>query len=101
MCGFRIYPLAPVLALSRRVNVGSKMDFDTDLIVRLHWCGVRVISCPSKVVYPEAGVSNFRLWRDNVLISWMHTRLLLGMLLRSPFLLARKIRRMFGVGVDS
>jgi hypothetical protein len=37
-------------------------------------------------------VSHFRVWRDNVQISWMHTRLFFGMLPRIPRLLLRKWR---------
>jgi len=90
MCGFRVYPLAVTLTLAREVNLGSRMDFDTEVLVRLHWRGVANKNVPTRVIYPEHGISNFRLWRDNLAISWMHTRLLLGMLLRSPLLLARR-----------
>lgn len=96
MCGFRIYPLAPTLSLAHSVTLGSRMDFDTEVLVRLHWRGVATISVPTRVVYPEHGISNFRLWGDNLAISWMHTRLVLGMLIRSPMLLARKVRRLRG-----
>jgi hypothetical protein len=43
------------------------------------------------VRYPEDGVSHFRVWRDNLLISAMHTRLFFGMLWRAPMLLLRKL----------
>ncbi|WP_020208026.1 glycosyltransferase family 2 protein [Gilvimarinus chinensis] len=92
MCGYRVYPLASVVDLSRQVTLGGRMDFDTEVLVRLYWRGVRVISLPTRVVYPEHGVSNFRLWRDNVVISWMHTRLVCGMLLRLPKLLYWALR---------
>jgi len=36
-------------------------------------------------------VSHFKVWLDNVLISRMHARLFLGMLLRAPLLLWRKV----------
>jgi hypothetical protein len=73
------------------VRVGRRMDFDSDVLVRLHWRGARIINQPTRVTYPEDGVSHFRMWRDNVLISSMHARLFLGMLLRSPVLLWRKV----------
>lgn len=91
MCGFRVYPLAVLLPLLERVRVGRRMDFDSDVLVRLHWRGARIINQPTRVTYPEDGVSHFRMWRDNVLISSMHARLFLGMLLRSPVLLWRKV----------
>jgi glycosyltransferase involved in cell wall biosynthesis len=90
MCGFRVYPLAPALALIERARIGRRMDFDTEIIVRLHWDGVPVRNRPTRVTYPDDGVSHFDLWRDNLRISAMHTRLFFGMLWRLPRLLARK-----------
>ncbi|WP_374602367.1 glycosyltransferase family 2 protein [Arenimonas sp.] len=92
MCGFRVYPLAPTVALIDREHIGTRMDFDTEIIVRLYWQGLAVRDCPTRVTYPEHGVSHFRMLRDNVRISAMHTRLFFGMLLRLPRLLARKVR---------
>lgn len=91
MCGFRVYPVAASLAVADRARIGHRMDFDTDIMVRLYWRGVPVLSVPTAVRYPEGGISNFRLWRDNVRISWMHTRLTCGMLPRLPVLLWRNI----------
>jgi glycosyltransferase involved in cell wall biosynthesis len=93
MCGFRVYPLAPVLALISRRNIGRRMNFDTDILVRLYWDGLAMVNAPTRVRYPSDGVSHFRLWFDNVLITRMHLTLLCGMLLRLPVLLARKWRR--------
>ncbi len=90
MCGFRVYPVAPVNALAARRSIGVRMNFDTDILVRLFWTGLQVINLPTRVSYPSDGVSHFRVWRDNVLISWMHTQLFFGMLPRIPRLLARK-----------
>ena len=67
------------------------MDFDTDVLVRLSWAGVRVRNLPTRVTYPADGVSHFDLWRDNVRISLMHARLFFGMLPRLPRLLARRL----------
>ena len=91
MCGFRVYPLAPTLALIERVCIGTRMDFDVEIAVRLVWAGVPVVNMPTRVQYPEDGISHFRVWRDNLRISWMHTRLFFGMLLRLPLLLWRKL----------
>jgi glycosyltransferase involved in cell wall biosynthesis len=90
MCGFRIYPLAATLPLLARASLGRRMDFDTEIAVRLVWAGVPVVNQPTRVHYPPGGISHFRVWRDNVLISAMHTRLFFGMLWRLPRLLARK-----------
>ena len=91
MCGFRLYPLATLIPLLDEVRVGRRMDFDSDVIVRLHWRGVPVLDEPTRVTYPQDGISHFRLWRDNALISAMHARLFLGMLWRAPLLLWRKV----------
>jgi glycosyltransferase involved in cell wall biosynthesis len=90
MCGFRVYPLAAVNALAARRRIGRRMNFDTDILVRLFWEGLRVINLPTRVSYPADGTSHFRVWRDNVQISWMHTVLFFGMLARLPRLLARR-----------
>jgi len=91
MCGFRVYPLEPVVKLFDQARLGRRMDFDSELLVRLHWRGVRIVNLPTRVRYPIDGVSHFQLVRDNVLISGMHARMLAGMLLRLPLLLWRKV----------
>ncbi len=91
MCGFRVYPLAPVVSLIDQVQLGRRMDFDPELLVRLHWRGIPLVSLPTRVSYPMDGISHFKLLWDNVLISHMHARLLVGMLLRLPVLLWRKV----------
>jgi len=92
MCGFRVYPLASVVALIDSTRLGRRMDFDPEVLVRLHWRGVPVVNVPTRVTYPRDGVSHFRYVADNVLIVGMYARLVLGMLLRSPVLLWRKLR---------
>ena len=93
MCGFRVYPLAPVLQLFGEARLGRRMDFDPEVLVRLHWRGLRIVSIPTRVTYPQDGLSHFRLGLDNWLITRMHARLAFGMLVRSPFLLWRKVTR--------
>ncbi len=90
MCGFRLYPLDTVTRLVGEETIGRRMDFDSEILVRLFWRGVRVISLPTRVTYPSDGVSHFDVWRDNVRISRMHTRLFFGMLRRAPRLLWRR-----------
>jgi predicted LPLAT superfamily acyltransferase/GT2 family glycosyltransferase len=93
MCGFRVYPLAEALQVAGDVPMGRYMDFDPEIMVRLYWAGVPVRFLPTQVVYPEDGLSNFDVWRDNLRISWMHTRLFFGMLPRVPGLLRRHRHR--------
>ncbi|MFM5378083.1 glycosyltransferase family 2 protein [Aeromonas dhakensis] len=80
MCGFRVYPLASTCALLEWVALGRRMDFDTEVMVRLHWAGVPMRFVPTRVIYPVDGRSHFRLFRDNLDISWMHTRLVCRLL---------------------
>lgn len=91
LCGFRVYPLAATVALLKCTRVGARMDFDPDIAVRLYWAGAAIRNVETRVVYPEGGVSHFRMFRDNVRISWMHTRLLVGMLMRIPQLLRWRV----------
>ena len=91
MCGFRVYPLAPVVRLIDEARLGRRMDFDPEVLVRLHWRGMKIVSLPTRVTYPQDGLSHFRLGLDNWLITKMHARLAVGMLLRSPMLLWRKV----------
>ena len=82
MCGFRVYPVEAALLAGAW---GDAMDFDPEIAVRLVWRGLPVANLPTRVRYftrEEGGVSHFRMLRDNALISWMHTRLVLGALLR-------------------
>ncbi|KGT95553.1 acyltransferase [Erwinia typographi] len=90
MCGFRVYPLAPCLALTSRHPVGQRMDFDTEIMVRLYWQGTPARFIPTRVTYPQDGLSHFDALHDNLRISWMHTRLFFGMLPRIPSLLRRR-----------
>lgn len=95
LCGFRVYPLSQVERILDRYHVGVRMDFDTEILVKAVWLGAPLHFVPTKVIYPEKGVSHFHYWRDNALLIALHTRLLLGMLVRSPALLLRRIRSFF------
>ena len=92
MCGFRVYPLAPSLALINSVKLGKRMDFDPEILVRLAWRNQPMRWLPTKVHYPLDGLSHFRLFHDNALISGMHTKLFFGMLLRLPSILWRRCK---------
>ncbi|AJQ55791.1 TPA: glycosyltransferase family 2 protein [Aeromonas hydrophila] len=94
MCGFRVYPLAATCALLDRVALGRRMDFDTEVMVRLYWAGVAVRFVPTRVIYPADGSSHFQLWRDNRDISWMHTRLVCRLLWDQLLRLCRWPRRL-------
>jgi glycosyltransferase involved in cell wall biosynthesis len=89
MCGFRVYPLAPLIALDRRCRLGERMTFDIEVLVRLYWAGLEIINVPTPVTYPKNGVSHFRAWADTARISCVHALLFFGMLQRLPTLIAR------------
>ena len=93
MCGFRAYPLESCIYLLEHTNLGRRMDFDVEIMVRLFWQGVQIDFFETRVIYPEGGLSHFNAIKDNVLISWMHTKLFFGMLWRMPTLVARKFSR--------
>lgn len=87
MCGFRFYPVSDVMRLSRKYHFGSRMTFDTDIIVKLFWEGTDILNVPTKVSYPADGISHFRGFRDNMQISQMHACHFFGMLVRFPKLM--------------
>ncbi len=91
MCGFRLYPIAPAVALDDRVRLGRRMEFDTEILVRLFWAGTPVVNLATPVTYPADGVSHFRMLRDNLRITGLHFRLFGGMLIRLPRLLPRRL----------
>lgn len=93
--GFRVYPAAPLLAVMQARRWMRRFDFDTEAVVRLAWRGVKPINLDAPVKYltrEEGGISHFRYGRDNLLLTWMHTRLMLGFLLRLPWLVWKRLR---------
>jgi glycosyltransferase involved in cell wall biosynthesis len=91
--GFRVYPIAPLIAVMARQPWMRRFDFDTEAVVRLAWRGVKPIDMDAPVKYlsaAEGGVSHFRYGRDNLLLTWMHARLMMEFLLRLPLLAWRR-----------
>ena len=94
--GFRVYPLVPLIAIMRRHPWMRRFDFDVEAVVRLSWRGVVAVNLAAAVRYfhvDEGGVSHFRYWHDNCLLTWMHARLVCGFLLRLPCLVLQRARR--------
>jgi glycosyltransferase involved in cell wall biosynthesis len=100
LCGFRVYPVLPSLSIKKNPLVDKRMGFDAEILVRLYWRGIFPVFYPVRVSYPTDGISNFRVVRDNVRISWMFTRLFIGMLIRLPLLLVLNMRRKKNHGKD-
>ncbi len=93
--GFRVYPVSPTLDIMERIRTARRFDFDTEIVVRLYWAGVRPINAPVGVYYPakgDGGVTHFRYLRDNLLLIGTHTRLVFGMMIRIPRLLRLRAR---------
>ncbi len=91
MVGFRVYPVARALAARARAD---RMDFDIEIAVRMAWDGRPIVNLPTPVRYlsaEEGGVSHFQLFRDNVRITWLHTRL-------TTVAVVRRLLRLFGLG---
>lgn len=80
MCGFRVYPVAIVSDYLSHHRTGDRMEFDIEILVELFRRRVCVESIPTRVNYPQDGLSHFRLWRDNLLISKMHASLFFSLL---------------------
>ena len=94
--GFRVYPIAPLQDVMRKQRWMRRFDFDPEAAVRLCWRGVHPINVAAPVKYllpEEGGVSHFNYLRDNMLLTWMHTRLFFGFVLRLPLLIWGKFAR--------
>jgi hypothetical protein len=90
--GMRLYPAAELLAVMESTRYARRFDFEPEVAVRMAWRGVPIINLPTPVRYPgkdEGGISQFRYFRDNRLLTWMHLRLFFGFLPRLPLLLTR------------
>lgn len=82
MCGFRIYPVAPICALH---TLCARMCYDPEIMIRAYWAGIPVQSIPTRIRYlsaVEGGISHFRGIHDNVLNVGLHTILVLQAPLR-------------------
>ena len=91
--GFRVYPVVPLRATMEKNRWSRRFDFDPEVAVRLFWRGVRPVNIETPVKYfsEGQGISQFRYLRDNVLLTWMHTRLMVGFLIRLPSLAWRRL----------
>ena len=91
--GFRVYPIADLMAVMRSQRWMRRFDFDPEAAVRLVWRGLKPVNIRAPVRYlkpEEGGVSHFNYYRDNALLTWMHMRLLLESVLRLPVILWKK-----------
>ena len=82
--GFRCYP---VRYISQIKTSGNYYDFETEILTRASWAGMKLSEVPIDVFYPPANlrVSSFHPFIDNLRISLMHMRLLGRRLLPIPY----------------
>ncbi|MGI4951645.1 MAG: glycosyltransferase family 2 protein [Janthinobacterium lividum] len=79
--GFRVYPIAPLLAVMAATRHMRGFDFDPEAAIRLARAGVPALNLPAPVLYRsrrQGGVSHFRYARDNLRLAWMYARLALA-----------------------
>lgn len=81
--GFRAYPVEQI---SRIHCIGSRFDFEAEILARAFWAGLPLRSVPIAVHYPEPHlrVSRFRPFVDNLRLTRIHTRLVMRRLLPVP-----------------
>ncbi len=91
LCGFRGVPLAATVKLLDTIELGDHMEFDPNLVIRLHWAGVPIRNVATCVVYNPGGLSHFDMVGDNLRMSGVYTMALLGMLARAPGWILRRI----------
>lgn len=87
--GMRLYPITPLKKVFSSTFGARRFDFDPEVAVRMCWRGTPVINHKTPVRYltlEEGGVSQFKYVRDNILLTWMYFRLLIGFILRLPVL---------------
>lgn len=70
--GYRLYPLRPI---SKMKFFTRKYEFEIEVIVRLAWAGIKVVSVPITVYYPPKNerISHFRPFKDFTRISIVNT----------------------------
>lgn len=94
MCGFRMYPVKETNHILSSLRF-MRMGFDIEILVKLYRMGIKVITTETRVIYPKSGISHFRILRDNIFISLLHTYLCCGLpwwLLKKAF---KQIKNLF------
>ena len=81
--GFRAYPVRAFRELHFRC---SRYNFEIEVFVKLLWSGFHLIELPIRVVYDRPGerITHFLPWKDNFLLSLLHTCLVTRRILPIP-----------------
>lgn len=74
--GFRLYPIRE-MEKKPWLYWTNKFEFETEVIVKNHWRGIKVKNIPIKILYPKDRVSHFRPIKDIARI----TVLVIGLLI--------------------
>ena len=93
--GFRVYPVKDLRQIMEASHWMRRFDFDAEAAVRLCWRGFEPRNLPAPVRYftpDEGGISHFRYIRDNILLSWMHARLMVSFGRSLPRLVSQRLR---------
>ena len=92
--GFRVYPAAALQRALASTSRARGFDFDPEVVVRMFWAGVPTVNLPAPCRYfakSEGGVSHFNYLRDNLKLIWLHSRLIVQLLLWR-WVIVRRVR---------
>ncbi len=92
LCGFRVYPIKEAEHLFDNYYLGTRMDFDPELLVKAVWANINVHFIPTKVIYHENPVSHFHYLKDNLMLIKLHVRLMFGLVIRLPHILFSRLK---------
>ncbi|WP_421683441.1 glycosyltransferase [Stutzerimonas urumqiensis] len=87
-CSLRVYPLATTLAFANRIDLAARTSFDAEILVRLHWENQPMVWLPTSAIRPAESRASVQ---GCLALAAMHARLFLGMLMRAPALLLRRL----------
>jgi predicted LPLAT superfamily acyltransferase len=81
--GFRAYPVRHLLSLP---IVGSRFDFEVEVLALAAWAGLPIRQVPVRVWYPPASerISSFRPFMDNLWLTHRHVLLVLRSMVPIP-----------------
>jgi hypothetical protein len=91
----RVYPLADLIRVMESTRWARGFDFDPEAVIRLAWRAVPLVNLPAECRHftrAEGGISHYHYLRDNLLQSWMFTRLCGRMLAGLPRLILQRSR---------
>jgi glycosyltransferase involved in cell wall biosynthesis len=91
--GYRLYPLEK---MGEMRLFGKKYEFEVEVLVRLSWKDVNIVSVPVKVYYAPKGerVSHFRKFQDFTRVSIANTLLVfIALLWINPFRFVKALRK--------